>query len=134
MHLMSKTFVSFQAIALLSLSMTIVFELLGAKVCIRVSVQGAVSLGNHFATLCRKFDFYEVKNKYIIIFQKENGNTFTLLIIFISAGINVQSPQSESTHRRLTLVCIIIFHKNGHGYFSNPNDFQILVQLTPAVK
>ena len=57
----------------------------------------------------------EVK-KNIIIFQKENGNTFTLFIIFIvksskiaqiyycdpqSAGINVQSPQSESTPRRL---------------------------------
>ena len=68
------------------------------------------------------FEFYEVKEKYFsIIFQKENGNTFTLLIIFIvkvfkkskitqiyyydpqSAGINVQSPQSESTLRRLTL-------------------------------
>ena len=97
MHLMSKTFVSFQAIALLSLSMTIVFELLGAKVCIRVSVQGAVSLGNHFATLCRKFDFYEVKNKYIIIFQKENGNTFTLLIIFIVKSLQKEQDSTKST-------------------------------------
>ena len=66
------------------------------------------------------FDFYEVKKKKYY-FQKEKGNTFTLLIILIvkslqkseiaqiyyydhqSAGINVQSPQSESTHRRLTL-------------------------------
>ena len=29
------------------------------------------------------FEFYEVKKKFVIIFQKENGNTFTLLIIFI---------------------------------------------------
>ena len=54
---------------------------------------------------------------FIINFQKEKANTFTLLIILIatyyhksatyydpqSAGINVQSTQSESTPRRLTL-------------------------------
>ena len=70
----------------------------------------------NFACLCRGFDFYEVKkNNFIIIFQKEEGNTFTLLIIFIvkvfkkskiaqiyyydpqSAGINMQSPQSDLT-------------------------------------
>ena len=44
----------------------------------RVSVQGVESLGGHFACLCRGFDFYEVK-KSVIIFQKEKGNTFTLL-------------------------------------------------------
>ena len=47
----------------------------------RVSVQGIKSLGGHFACLCQEFDFYEVKIN-IIIFQKEKGNTFTLLIIF----------------------------------------------------
>ena len=62
---------------------------------------------------------------FIINFQKEKANTFTLLIILIvkslqielltyiaqicyydpqSAGINVQSPQSATTPRRLTLV------------------------------
>ena len=41
----------------------------------RASVQGVESLGGHFATLCREFDFDEVK-KSIIIFQKERGNTF----------------------------------------------------------
>jgi hypothetical protein len=46
----------------------------------RVSVQGVKSLGGHFACLCWGFDFYEAK-KNIIIFQKENGNTVTLLII-----------------------------------------------------
>ena len=72
------------------------------------------------------FEFYEVKFFFVIIFQKEKGNTYTLLIIFIvkslqkeqkstnllntyyesqSAGINVQSPQSESTPRSLTLAC-----------------------------
>ena len=38
----------------------------------RVSVQGVQSLGGHFACLCRRFDFYEVKKRNIIIFQKEN--------------------------------------------------------------
>ena len=50
-----------------------------------------------------------------IIFQEENGKTFTLLIIFKSkiaqiyyydpqsAGINLQSPQSDSTPWTLTL-------------------------------
>ena len=50
----------------------------------RVSVQGVKSLGGHFETLYREFDFYEVK-KNVIIFQKEKGNTFTLLIIFKSS-------------------------------------------------
>ena len=82
---------------------------LGQKMTL-VSVQGVKSLGGHFACLCRGFDFYEVK-KNIIIFQKEKGNTFTLLIILYtvksskiskiaqiytydpqSAVINVQSP------------------------------------------
>jgi hypothetical protein len=46
----------------------------------RVSVQGVKSLCGHFAFLCRGFEFYEVKKKLLhIIFQKENGNTFTLL-------------------------------------------------------
>ena len=59
---------------------------------------------------------------FIINFQKEKANTFTLLIILIvkslqielhstnlllydiqSPGINVQSPQSAATPRRLTL-------------------------------
>ena len=48
---------------------------------IRVSVQGVESLGGHFVCSCQEFDFYEVKEKYIIIFQKEKGNTFTLFII-----------------------------------------------------
>ena len=56
---------------------------------IRVSVQGVKSLGGHFACLCRGFEFYEVK-KNVIICQKVNGNTYTLLIIFI-----VKSVQKE---------------------------------------
>ena len=48
---------------------------------LRVSVQEVKSLGGDFACLCRGFDFYEVKNHlfFVIIFQKEKGNTFTLL-------------------------------------------------------
>ena len=83
----------------------------------RVSVQGDKSLGSHFACLCQGFEFYEVRKKNVIIFQKEHGNTFTLFIIFIVkslkkeqkaqiyyyAGINLQSPQSDSTPWTLTL-------------------------------
>ena len=40
---------------------------------------------NHLAAILHVYagglNFYEVKKKYIIIFQKENGNNFTLLII-----------------------------------------------------
>ena len=106
-------------------------DIYGPKYCVdfsfnsrgilRVSVQGVKSLGDHFACLCRGFKFHEVKK--IVIFQKEDRNTFTLLIIFIvkslqkrakyvaqiycydphSAGINLQSPQSDSTPWTLTL-------------------------------
>ena len=66
---------------------------------IRVSVQGVKSLGGHFPCLYRGFEFYEVKEKKIvIIFQKENGNTFTLLIIFI-----VKSLQKEQNSTNLLL-------------------------------
>ena len=60
---------------------------------LRVSVQGVKSLGSHFACLCRRFEFYEVK-KNVIIFLKENGNTFTLLIIFIVK--NLQKEQNST--------------------------------------
>ena len=58
----------------------------------RASVQGVKSLGGHFACLCRGFEFYEVKikKKIVNVFQKENGNTFTIFIIFI-----VKSLQKE---------------------------------------
>ena len=65
---------------------------------IRVSVQGVKSVGGHFACLCRGFEFYEVKKIFVIIFQKENGNTFTLLIIFI-----VKSLQKEQNSTNLLL-------------------------------
>ena len=45
----------------------------------RVSVQGVKSIGSHFACLCRGFEFYAAKKKFVTIFQKENGNSFTLL-------------------------------------------------------
>ena len=64
----------------------------------RVSVQGVKSLGGHFACLCQGFEFYEVKEKKNIIFQKENGNTFTLFIIFI-----VKSLQKEQSSTNLLL-------------------------------
>ena len=61
----------------------------------RVSVQGVKSLGGHFACLCRGFEFYEVKFFFITIFQKENGNTFTLFI--------VKSLQKEQSSTNLLL-------------------------------
>ena len=66
---------------------------------IRVSVKGIKSLGCHFACWCREFDFYEVK-KNIIIFQKEKGNTFTLLIIFIV------SSKRDKEHKSTKGSCI----------------------------
>ena len=72
--------------------------LMSIKGYIRVSVQGVKSIGDHFACLCRGFEFYEVKKKNVIIFQKENGNTFTLLIIFI-----VKSLQKEQNSTNLLL-------------------------------
>jgi hypothetical protein len=38
---------------------------------IRVSVQAVKSLGGHFASLFKGFDFHEVKKKIIIIFKKK---------------------------------------------------------------
>ena len=56
---------------------------------------------NHLAAIlhvcARGFEFYEVK-KNVIIFQKENENTFTLLIIFI-----VKSLQKEQNSTNLLL-------------------------------
>ena len=64
----------------------------------RVSVQGVKSLGGHFACLCRGFEFNDVKKKIVIIFQTENGNTFTLFIIFI-----VKSLRKEQNSTNLLL-------------------------------
>ena len=65
----------------------------------RVSVHGVESLGGHFATLCREFYFYEVKN----VFKKSK-----IAQIYYydtqSAGINLQSPQSDWTPWTLTLI------------------------------
>ena len=53
---------------------------MNSSVWARVSVQVVKSLGVHFACLCRRFDYYEVKRNIIII-QKEKGNTFTNLTL-----------------------------------------------------
>ena len=65
----------------------------------RVSVQGVKSLGGNFACLCRGFEFYDIKKKLMLLFfQKENGNTFILFIIFI-----VKSLQKEQNSTNLLL-------------------------------
>ena len=79
----------------------------------RVSVHGVKSLGGHFACLCGGLDFYEVFF-LTVIFQKEKGNFYSEKSLkranplLQSAGINVQSPQNESTPRALTLVYSIL--------------------------
>ena len=86
----------------------------------RLSVQGVKSLVSHFACLCQECDFYKVKKKYYIItFQKEKENTFTLLIILI-----LKSLQKE--HRVFTLrKCIRLdlhtagVSKNSQKYATN---------------
>ena len=59
----------------------------------RVSVQGFKPLVGHFACLCRGFEIF-----FFIIFRKENGNIFTLLIIFI-----LKSLQKEQKSTNLLL-------------------------------
>ena len=49
----------------------------------RVSVKGVESLGGHFATLCREFDFYEVKKIYYY-FSKRKGKYFNTFNQFYS--------------------------------------------------
>ena len=60
---------------------------------------GVESLGGHFATLRRGFDFYEVKKIYVILFfKKEKGKyyyTFNHLI--------VKSLQKEQNSTNLVL-------------------------------
>ena len=49
----------------------------------RVSVQGVVSLGGHLANIMPGVWFLWRKKLWLFFFQKENGNTFTFLIILI---------------------------------------------------
>ena len=77
-------------------SFCLVWRLTRCIVWNRVSVQGVKSLGGHFACLCRGFEFYEVKKKnFVIIFQKENGNIFTLLIIFIVKRLQKEQNSTD---------------------------------------
>ena len=50
----------------------------------RVSVQGVKSLGNHFACLCRGFEFYEVEKKICYHFSKRKRKYFYTLYHFYS--------------------------------------------------
>ena len=61
-------------------------------------------LGDHFVCLCRGVDFYEVKKEFfVIVFQKEKGNTFTLLIIFIVKSL--QKGQISTNLLLWPLIC-----------------------------
>ena len=61
---------------------------------IRVSIRGVKSLGGHFACLCWGFDFYEEKKN--CIFQKDNENILTLLIIIFVKSIQKEQIASPS--------------------------------------
>ena len=69
-----------------------------------------------------EFNEVKMKKKIVLIFQKENGNTFTLLILFIVKSLQKEqnstnippicrhkrkSPQIETTPRRLTLLSLL---------------------------
>ena len=55
---------------------------------------------NHLAAILHAYagglNFNEVKKKFVIIFQKENGNTFTLLIIVLEKSL--QKEQIAENH------------------------------------
>ena len=59
------------------------------SVRLKVSVQGVVALGGHFATLCQEVDFYEAFS-FIINIQKEKANTFTFLIILVVTSLQIE--------------------------------------------
>ena len=44
------------------------------------------------------FEFYEVKIKFVLIFQKENGNTLTLFIIFIVKSLQKEQNSTNLLH------------------------------------
>ena len=60
-------------------------------------MHGVVSLGGHFATSRREFDFHQLK-KNIIIFQKEKGNTYMILIIFIVKSLQKEKNSTNLLH------------------------------------
>ena len=61
-------------------------------------IQGVATQGGHFATLCQEVDFYEAFF-FIINFQKEKANTFTLLIILHSmATVNLKKSEEFVTN------------------------------------
>ena len=57
---------------------------------VKVSVQGVVALGSHFATFSQELDFYEAKKKIIMNFQKVKAFTLTLLIILIVKNLQIE--------------------------------------------
>ena len=54
----------------------------------KISVQGVVALGGHFATLCQEVDVYEAF--FYISFQREKTNNYTILIILTLKSLEMQ--------------------------------------------
>ena len=80
-------------------------KIVGYLINFRVSVRAVESLGGNFATLYAG-DLIFKSWKKIIIFQKEKGNTYTLLIVFI-----VKSLQKERKGTNLLLWPPIYWNK-----------------------
>jgi hypothetical protein len=62
----------------------------------RVSVQVVKSLGRHFASLCREFDFYDVK-KNCYYFSKRKGKYFYTFSHFYSEKFSKIAKWHKST-------------------------------------
>ena len=54
----------------------------------KISVQGVVAIGGHFAALCQEVDVYEAF--FYISFQREKTNTSTILIILTLKSLEMQ--------------------------------------------
>ena len=76
---------------------------------LKVSIQGVVALGGHFATLCKELDFYEAIFFFIINFQKEKANTLTLLIILIVKSLQIELHSTNLLHSCSFIIPLLIF-------------------------
>ena len=65
----------------------------------KVSFQGVVALGGHFATLCREVDFYEANKFFIINFKKK----VQILLHFFKIILIVKRLQIELHSTNLLL-------------------------------
>ena len=72
-----------------------------SRLC-KVSVQGVVALGGHFATLCQELDFYDA-NFFIINFQKEKALLIILVVKSLQKELHSTNLLLEIDHQNLRL-------------------------------